>query len=165
MNLSKKKQLAYRGNKIPSLKNTNLTLKVPESALQKQAEDYLDAFQIDYIRVPDNFFKWVKMKAPNYIQIAFFKIFGGIPDLQITAPINDKYNLCLMVELKSKVGRLHGKQIRNAKRQKWQISRSVDDTIRIIDEFRDEVVRLRCEEVTSIVQRDSSFPQVGDENG
>ena len=135
--LSKNAQLKYR------TKRKNPAVIIKESQLQRQCDDYLEAFRIRYIRIPDGVWGYLAYKASESVKIWFRKIFGGIPDNICILPINEKYNLCLALELKTKTGKLHGKQKHWSKELAVQISRSPEDTMQIIDEFVKEADRLR----------------------
>ncbi len=137
MDLSKKAQLAYKYKR----KSVAVTLK--EEAIQKQANDYLDIKKIRYIRIPDGVWGYLAYKASEGIKIWFRKIFGGIPDNICMIRINEKYNLCLALELKTKTGKLHGKQKHWYKDLAVQISRSPEDTMQIIDGFEKEAERMK----------------------
>jgi len=135
--IPKSKQLAYRH------KRRNGTPAIKEDALQKQANDYLELKRIRYIRIPDAIWRWLAYKASEYVKKWFRFIFGGIPDNICIIPINDKYNLCLALELKTKTGKLHGKQKHWSKDLAVQISRTPEDTMQIIDEFINEAERMK----------------------
>jgi len=110
--------------------------KVPESAIQKQLDDMLEAYGIWTLRVPDSFFKWVKMRTPAGIQACFFRIFGGIPDNLAMLKLTDKYMLCCPIEAKSLTGKRHGKQKHwESQGIPFQITRGTDDSVRIIEQF------------------------------
>ena len=108
-----------------------------EAQLQGQIDDMLSALGMWFFRIPDFFFKWIKMKAPVGIQKYFFGMFGGIPDTLMFERVSEKYMLCAPVELKSAKGALHGKQ------KHWenrgiavQVSRSPDQNIDIVRQFQ-----------------------------
>ena len=110
-----------------------------EALLQGQLDDLLAAHQIWFLRFPDNFFRWIKMNAPAGIQRFFFGVFGGIPDNLCMLRVSDKYMLCCPIELKSKEGRLHGKQKHwEEKGIAVQVSRSPERNISIIKQFRSD---------------------------
>lgn len=141
MQYLKSKQLAYR------TKRKKPSIIIKEDALQQQANDYLEAKRIRYIRIPDKVWGWLAYKATEAIKLWFRKIFGGIPDNICILPINEKYNLCLALELKTKAGQLHGKQKHWSKELAVQISRSPEDTMRIIDAFECETERIKNEHI------------------
>ena len=141
VDLSKRKQLAYRGWKHRS-KTPAPTYDGPESGLQTQLDDMLAAYRIWAIRIPDGFFRWLVMCAPSGIKAWFCGVFGGIPDSLPMIRISDKYMLCCPIELKTAKGKLHGKQKTwEAKGIPVQISRSPEDSIRIVDQFRRDAER------------------------
>jgi len=110
-------------------------IKIPESKLQKLADDYLEWNGVENIRIPDFVWRWIARKAPEGVKIALRKALGGIPDNTCLIPINGLYSLCLSLELKAKKGVLHGKQKNKAKKLSWQIARSPEEIMRIIDKF------------------------------
>lgn len=120
----------------------------PESTLQAFANEYLELRKVDYFRIEDSFFGWVKMKAPTGVQKWFCWMFGGRPDNTCSIPIG-KYSLTLPLELKTedkkgrKVGRLHGKQKTNSRRENWTIARSPEAIKKEIDNFIDDAEKLK----------------------
>ena len=128
LEFSKKKQLAYQN------KPRQTGLDITEDELQNQCNDTFDAYRIRYIRIPDWVWKWLKQNAPKHLLKVLSKIFGGMPDA-IAFKKGEKYNYALMLELKSKKGKLHGKQKHWNKEFNVEISRTPDDSIRIIEEF------------------------------
>ncbi len=139
MDLSKKAQLKYRTKR----KNPGVIIK--ESELQKQANDYLEAYRIRYIRIPDGVWGFLAYKASEGVKLWFRKIFGGIPDNVCMIRINEKYNLCLAMELKTKTGKLHGRQKHWYKDLAVQISRSPEDTMEIINNFIKDAEKMKNE--------------------
>ena len=119
--LSKRKQLSHRRRRkaLPDVPE------VPESALQHQLEDTLAAYQVEYMRIPDGVWRWLRHNAPPYIVKALSDSFGGMPDCFARVPLDEPYYLCLGIELKSRRGTLHGKQ------KKWQsvVSRSTQESL------------------------------------
>ena len=112
---------------------------VPENAIQKAVDDYLNLKRLQFYRIPDGIFRWIKMKAPIGIQKWFFGMFGGKPDSTVLIPIGNGIALALLLELKTEdkkgraVGKLHGKQKHHE--DEWIICRNVDSAIKTIDEF------------------------------
>jgi hypothetical protein len=102
-----------------------------EEFLQSFADQYLFWKKYKNIRIPDSFFRWIKMNAPARVQKWFFWLFGGFPDNLILIPIG-RYMLAVPLELKTQdaqgraVGKLHGKQKHNARDEHWIIARSTD---------------------------------------
>jgi hypothetical protein len=130
-NLSKRKQLSYRGRKHPAKVGV-----LKEEGLQKQLNDMLNAHGIWFIRIPDGIFRWMKMNAPMGVQRWFFGLFGGIPDCIPLIKVSDKYMLCCPIELKSKTGQRHGKQKHwETKGIPFQISRTPEKNIEIVEQF------------------------------
>lgn len=115
-----------------------------EAQLQGQLDDLLSVLGIWFIRIPDGFFRWVKIVAPVGIQRFFFGMFGGIPDIMPLIKVSDKYMLCAPIELKSAKGALHGKQKTWGDRNiAFQLSRSPDHNIAIINQFQIDAAIVR----------------------
>ena len=121
---------------------------VPESEIQAFADELLEYKKhIRSIRVPDSFFRWVKMNVPPHIQIWFFGMFGGRPDNTLLIPIGNGYSLALEMELKTQdakgraVGKLHGKQKRHE--GQWRICRSTQEVERAIAELETMVDKIK----------------------
>src|SRR4030042_4657290 len=114
-----------------------MTAECPESLMQGAVDEYLALKRLKYYRIPDGFFRWIKMKAPAGIQKYFFSMFGGQPDNTIIFPLRDGLALALLLELKTQdskgraIGKLHGKQKREG--EEWKVCRSVDDGIAEIE--------------------------------
>ncbi len=133
--ISKKAQLAYRNNrKVPKVT-------ISEADLQKQCNDNLDAYgkRLKYIRIPDWIWSWLKQNAPVEVVTELSRTFGGMPDNVVFAPIGEDYNLCMALELKTKTGKLHGKQKQWKKDINTKLSRDPDETIAIIEHFVETV--------------------------
>jgi hypothetical protein len=111
----------------------------PESLMQGAVDEYLALKRLKYYRIPDGFFRWIKMKAPAGIQKWFFGMFGGQPDNTVIIPLGDGLALALLLELKTQdskgraIGKLHGKQ--KWEGEEWKVCRSVDEAIKEIDKF------------------------------
>ena len=118
-------------------------IKMPEEALQVFVDDYLTNFRIVYFRIQDGFFRWIKMNAPMGIQKWFFGMFGGWPDNTLFLPIDDKYSLAVSLELKTATGKLHGKQKTNSKKIPWQIARTPEEAMVIIERAKKDVEKIK----------------------
>lgn len=127
MQIPKGKQLAYRKRSRKARIGVDR-----ESDLQKFVEDYLDYKGLKYIRIPDSFFRFVNYRLPIAHKIWFNGMFGGFPDVLVLLPAGE-YPLALCLELKSAKGRLHGKQIANAKRYNWKVARTPEEAMCAID--------------------------------
>jgi hypothetical protein len=121
------------------VKSTTMKPEMPEYYLQAFADDYIYWKKYKNIRIPDSFFRWIKMNAPARVQKWFFWLFGGFPDNLILIPMG-KYMLAIPMELKTQdaqgraVGALHGKQKHNARDEHWLIARSTDQIQNIVDD-------------------------------
>lgn len=129
-----KKSQAGRYAKKPKYKKPP----VPEENIQAFADDLFKIKRIKYIRIPDNVFRWLSINAPWLM-----KSLAGIADNVGMIPINDKYSLCLNLEIKTKTGQLHGRQKINAKELSWQIARSVEEVQKIIEDFEKAAEKLK----------------------
>lgn len=118
-------------------------IKISEAEIQDQLNDMLDAYGIEYIRIPDGMWRWVMAAAPAGIQAYFKKTFQGIPDNICFLPLDDKYYLAIKLELKTQTGKLHGKQKQFARTENWIISRSTDDNIKVINDFLEKAKSIR----------------------
>jgi len=103
----------------------------PEEELQCFVNNYLDIRRVAYIRVP----------STNSITVMRAAL-AGIPDNTCKIPITDKYSLCLNLELKTRT-QLHGKQVRNANEQFWQIAQTHEQAQKIIDMFIEDSERIK----------------------
>lgn len=107
-----------------------------ESLLQGQADDYLDAMRIEWRRVPDSLWRYLKQSAPVQIVKQLADRWRGKPDLLMLIPISDKYSLACEVELKSKTGKWGTRQKEYAERMPVQESRSPEKSMAIIEQFQ-----------------------------
>jgi len=128
-------------------RSKTMVAEVPENLIQGAVDDYLALKRIKFYRIPDGFFRWIKMKAPIGVQKWFFGMFGGQPDNICIIPIGNGLALALLLEIKTQdskgraVGRTHGKQ--KVEADHWVICRSVDEAIKTIDAFEKEAERTR----------------------
>ena len=117
-----------------------IKLKIPESCNQKFANEYLELKKIKNIRIPDSVWSSLHFKNQR-IKILLAKGetnngLAGIADNTCFIKISDKYSLALHLELKSTDGNLSGKaQKENAKELPYQIAKSPEDVIEIVDNF------------------------------
>lgn len=120
----------------------------PEDSLQVFANEYLKLQKIDYFRIEDSFFRWVKMRASVTVQKWFFGMFGGRPDNTCSIPIGP-YSLTLNLELKTQdskgraVGKLHGKQKNRSRSQGWVIARSPEAIMKVVETFENDAQKLK----------------------
>jgi len=147
---SKKKQLGrnYKPKNIGKLD-------IAEDAIQGQCNDTLNWHQIKYIRIPDWLWKALNKLLKSFagngwryglmmkIMDELSKVFGGMPDNVCFIKISDTLNLALLLELKSKKGKLHGKQNTWYRDQAVQISRDPDTTITIVQSFIEDAEKLK----------------------
>lgn len=111
----------------------------PESALQEFADGFLKRKKLRYLRFPDGFLAWMKLRAPIHIKKIFFDVWAGRPDNTFFIEIGNGYELAVPLELKTQdkkgraVGRLHGKQKNNARDEKWFIARSTKQIVEVVE--------------------------------
>jgi hypothetical protein len=118
---------------------------VPEDDIQSFTDELLQYKRhIRSIRIPDSFFRWIKMNAPAGVQKWFFGVFGGQPDNTLLVQLGDGWVFGLELEHKTQdskgraVGRLHGKQ----KHHQWRIARSTkaaEEWIAELEEMAEQV--------------------------
>jgi hypothetical protein len=131
------------------IKSKTMHAEVPECSMQAFADQYLELRRIKNIRIPDRFFRWIKMNAPESIQKWFFGLFGGFPDNLILIPIG-RYMIAIPIELKTQdtksraVGQLHGKQKHNALYEGWIIARSTRQFEDAVNEAMKDATRIRA---------------------
>jgi len=111
-------------------------LPLKESDLQKFAEDYCRAAGINCLHIPDSFWKWIYKNCNTGVRCWLYKIFGGLPDLIIQIPINDKFCLSANIELKRPGNYLRKKQKEAAARLPWIVAKTPEDVMSIITEAK-----------------------------
>lgn len=136
MEFSKKKQLAYKKNKIKEVDPNATDL---ESPVQAAIDKYVELKGIEFFRVPDSFWAWIKNrknKVPVHIQKLVSSFLKGWADKMLFKPIGDKYVLGCFIEAKSKTGGFSSaEQKRKAYALNYQIPRSPEKAIEIIIEY------------------------------
>lgn len=124
-------------------KSKTMAVECPEGLLQQATDEYLTLKQFWFFRIPDAFFRWLKMNAPIGIQKFFFGMFGGMPDNTIIVPIGEGVAIALLLELKTQdkkgraIGQLHGKQKHHE--NDYLICRSTKQVIEEIEKFEKKV--------------------------
>jgi len=144
-------------------KDKKISVTVPESALQQQMDDMLNAYRIKYIRIQDSQWKWLKRiemmldnskttneqigstirKTFKGFDFTFKKSFAGLADNILIEPISDNYNLCLCAELKTTTGKLHGKQKLFEKKVAVQVLRSTQQNIDAINAYKKQIEKCK----------------------
>ena len=121
------------------LKSKTMRAVVPEHCLQSFADGYLQIRKLWFFRIPDGFFGWMKIHAPENILKYFMSVFGGMPDDTVIIPIGGGIALTLLMELKTQdskgraVGQLHGRQKHHE--DDWVVCRSPEQIQKVVDEF------------------------------
>ena len=140
MDLSKHFQLSYRRKRkaLPDVPD------VPEDALQRQMDDMLAAMGVEYRRIPDSLWRWLKANCPPYIIAQLSEVWKSKPDTLMLFPLTDKYSLACEVEIKSRRGNPNPRQKKYAERMPVQISRSTDENEKIVQRaavFADALIK------------------------
>jgi hypothetical protein len=107
-----------------------------EALLQGQMDDILDTMGIEFRRVPDGLWRFLKMCAPVQVVKQLADRWSGKPDVLMMIPINEKYSLACEVELKSKSGKFSDKQEEYRNRMPVLESRSPERSLEIIEQFK-----------------------------
>jgi hypothetical protein len=109
------------------------SLPLSEASLQRFADDLLAVRQVPHIRVPDSFWRWTYTNIPARIRQWFFGLFGGLPDCTIFFPLDARYSLALMLELKRPGAYLRPSQRVAARRVPWYVCRSPEEIMQALD--------------------------------
>lgn len=116
----------------------NDKIKITETELQQYLNEHLDAEGFSYFRIPSWFWDWLLKNAPPELLDEIRRLWGGLPDSIIFVPVKVggfDFTMCLMLELKSKDGTMHGKQKRWHKRLPVYIGRTKPEVVQIMSEF------------------------------
>lgn len=108
-------------------KRSKARASMPESVLQKQCEDYLDALDIAYIRIPDamNSIVFGSKSIPVHVKVMIAAFTKGVPDITVLYP-DGRYVCC---EMKTEIGKQSQSQ------KDW--SRRVSGNYHIVRSFED----------------------------
>jgi hypothetical protein len=82
------------------------------------------------------------MNASPGIQKWFFGTFGGRCDNLLFFPTGKGFSIAFHVELKTTIGKLHGKQKGNLKEEEWIICRNQQDIIDTVEKAEKIVKKL-----------------------
>lgn len=96
--------------------------KGPEDRLQEQLEKYLQAQKLPYLHIPNRIAKKGSGKYTGWADLLIFKPYG-------------KYNLSLMIELKSLTGTFSSGQKRKGRELVVYESRAFDHAVKLIQKF------------------------------
>lgn len=120
-------------------KRTNSKRMGQESALQQQAEGYLEACGIPYIRIPDNLWGYLMSYAPEWVKFVVINYLKGIHDLTILFP-SGRY---ISVELKR-----NEKLDYSTAQKSWRDNIGLDNSYLIssFEDFQEVVDKIRMEE-------------------
>lgn len=114
-----------------------------EASIQKFVDDYLKIKQIDYIRIPDALWSFIKRYAPPGIQAIIARDLAGWSDNIPFVKITDKFFIGCFMENKSFKGKLHGKQKTMSDRLNYQIIRTPEDAMELIEELNQTAEKLK----------------------
>lgn len=127
-----------------------------ESTVQAAVNDHLKRKWIKYFRIPDWFWNWLHNHsgATAHVKTSVAESFAGWPDNMCFYPITDKYLLALPIECKSGKGRLSGSSQRKmADELSYQIPRSAEAGIKMVNEFEKDAERIKTIIVNAIGKR------------
>ena len=113
-----------------------------EAPVQAALDTFLELKGLYYFRIPDLVFKILLKelrKSTNiYWQIQIKKLLltlKGWPDNIAFIPLNDKYLIAVPIECKSATGTTHGRQKNMARDLNYQITRSPEEAMEIVNLF------------------------------
>ena len=134
--ITKSMQTASRGRKPRKASSAQdigpVQADVAEVAIEAQAEGLLDALRIEWRRVPDSLWRFLKQSAPVWITVHMAKRWKHKPDLLLLLPIGGGYSLAKEIELKSAKGKLSPGQEEYAARMPVTVCRTPDQTIAVV---------------------------------
>lgn len=97
----------------------------PENDLQRQMDDMLEQMGVEYRRVPDGLWRWLKANCPSYIIKQLSDLWKSKPDTCMLIPIpGTKYSIACEVEIKNRKGNMSPRQAQYAERMPVTVSRS-----------------------------------------
>jgi len=117
---------------------THKPTKDAEKILQRQIEEYLDYLPVEYIRIPDTVYYILfgpQSKLSTKEKVFVAKYLKGMKDLIILKPLDNGYALALVLELKTKTGKVSQGQKNKHKLLTTHVKRSFDDARELIDDF------------------------------
>jgi hypothetical protein len=131
-----------KGMAIPKMKRVRIqksrAAQTPESIIQNFVNTTLEAMGIPYIRLGEslllNIFK--NPAIPVHVKRHIKNSIGGWPDNTLFIPVTKRFALACLVECKSDVGDLHGKQKERAAELPFNIVRTTAQLDELLNEFR-----------------------------
>ena len=119
-----------------------------ESPVQEFLNKYLALKGLKNFRIPDLLFasmKWALIKKVIYPHVysGIMKRLIGWPDNMVYAQLTDKYLIACPIECKSSTGKTHGKQKVMSKLLNYQIPRSPNEVVKIVEEFIKDAEKIR----------------------
>jgi len=129
---SKQKQTGTRIMEVDEFK----AWECRESALQRQCEEWLTIKNIPFIRIPDAVYKsiFANRNINPRLKRLVATFIRGLPDMTILRP-DGQYNQALVIELKTKKGRLTQGQKDFAKGVNVSVIRSFEDFTATVEKF------------------------------
>jgi len=119
--------------------------KTPEDIIQGVVDTLLDLYHVPYLRLPANLFRGLfgNPQIPIWTKKHLKLAIAGWPDNMAFLPLDDKYCLCCMIENKSDIGKLHGMQKIRSKELPFNICRTQEDALKLIDEFKEMADKIK----------------------
>lgn len=106
---------------------------LPEELIQGQVEEFLNLRGIEYRRIPDKIWFWLKTNAPQWITKQLIMYWRGKPDLLIMFPL-EKGSYTVEIEIKTANGHMSQRQKKYSERMPVYLCRSYDECCRVICE-------------------------------
>jgi hypothetical protein len=124
-----KKRNGKRYSKPSSSKAT-----MSEAELQDKVEDILLDLDLQYVHIPGNLQRYLRTRAPAHIAAEASRAFKGMPDLLIFSK-HEEYNVCLLLELKTEIGKLSQSQRDWSKGLNLHVAYGIEEAKNILSEF------------------------------
>lgn len=122
---------------------------LPESALQKVANELIELKRWWFIRFENWFLYWMRQQEPKYQKHFFGQVAGKLPDNLIMVELGKGMFLGVKMELKTEdakgkaVGKLHGKQKRYAEKEDWIICRNTNEIVAALEQIECVAEKIR----------------------
>ena len=132
MTLAFPKQKKRSGKRYKKPVSSKVTMS--EAELQDKVEDVLTDLGLQYVHIPGNLQNYLRGRAPAHIAALASRAFKGMPDLLIFDK-SGEYNVCLLLELKTEIGRLSQSQVNWSKGLNLHVAYGYEEAEKIIKEF------------------------------
>ena len=133
----------WKKDQLKNRKTINSEPVKKESDLQLFVDKYLEMKMVDYIRIPDYLWWWLKTKCPMWLLKLCSKHLAGWCDNIPIIPITKECGLVCLIENKSSKGKLHGKQKKMANRLNYHVVRSENEAIETINKFIEDAESIK----------------------